>query len=176
MAYFPMFVSLENRPCLIVGGGRVASRKCRGLLAFGAEVTMVAERFSETEEGEKQPGLNRVRRRVREADLTERDWALVIAATDDRRVNGQVAAYCRKKGIPVNVADCRDECDFFFPAYCMEGGVVAGISTSGMSPQMASAIRRRLETALPEWLAELEKEGTEHGQTTSGYADRHKEE
>ena len=68
MAYFPMFVSLENRACLIVGGGRVASRKCRGLLAFGAEVTMVAEWFAETKDGAMQePGLNRIRRRVREA-------------------------------------------------------------------------------------------------------------
>ena len=138
MAYFPMFVSLENRACLIVGGGRVASRKCRGLLAFGAEVTMVA-------------------------DLAAQDWALVIAATNDRQVNQQVAAYCRKQGIPVNVADCREECDFFFPAYCVEGAVVAGIGTSGISPKMASAIRKRLESALPEWIAELEKEGMENG-------------
>ena len=164
MAYFPMFVSLENRACLIVGGGRVASRKCRGLLAFGAEVTMVAEWFAETKDGAMQePGLNRIRRRVREADLAAQDWALVIAATNDRQVNQQVAAYCRKQGIPVNVADCREECDFFFPAYCVEGAVVAGIGTSGISPKMASALPQLPESAPPEWIAELEKEGMEDG-------------
>ncbi len=164
MAYFPMFVSLEHRPCLIVGGGRVAFRKCAGLLAFGADVTMVAESFRESAAlsgGAER--LHRLRRSFREEDLRAADWAVVIAATDDRRVNGTIAACCRERGIPVNVADCRQECSFFFPAWCREGEIAVGVSTSGISPGTASLLRQKLEAALPGWLAEIRKEGKERG-------------
>ena len=80
MAYFPMFVSLDRKPCLIVGGGRVAARKCRGLLAFGADVTVVAETFPSALETAGR--VQTIRRRYRDADITARDWTLVIAATN----------------------------------------------------------------------------------------------
>lgn len=158
-----MFVSLEKKPCLIVGGGRIAARKCRGLLAFGAEVTVIAQAFSGfdrlhtgMEHGcVKAQSLHKIERSFQEPDLALQDWALVIAATNDRKVNGKIAAVCRTKGIPVNVADCKEECTFFFPAYCMEENVAVGVTTSGISPEMASAIRQRLEKALPEWLRQI---------------------
>ncbi|WWR17126.1 bifunctional precorrin-2 dehydrogenase/sirohydrochlorin ferrochelatase [Lachnospiraceae bacterium JLR.KK008] len=174
MTYFPMFVSLEGKPCLIVGGGRVAARKCRGLLAFGAEVTVVAKRF--TAEFELHNVLlpdqdmsdratacdcladgcvQKITRAFHSEDVTEGKWALVVTATDSRDVNHMVAALCHARQIPVNVADCQAECTFFFPAYCMEGTVAAGITTSGQDPAMARALRRRLQTALPGWIGEI---------------------
>lgn len=172
MAYFPMFVSLERKPCLIVGGGMVAARKCRGLLAFGAEVTMVAERFTEETEGSASGRLQRIQRSFQETDLTMQSWAVVIGATNSRSVNHTVAVYCQKAGIPVNIADCQEECSFFFPAYCTEGWITAGVSTSGRSPAVASAVRKRLESALPKWIAAIEKEGAEDGKRKPGDADR----
>ena len=208
MAYFPMFISIEGKPCLIVGGGAVAERKCRGLLAFGADVTMIAERFpdddslhnsnqkngaigcslynadsdnarakcslhnadsgsartecslhnTEPEAPVVFSGPRKIERRFQDGDLAAENWALVIAATDDRGVNGRIAALCHERQIPVNVADCKEECDFFFPAYCMEGEVAVGVTTSGTSPGLASALRARIEEALPGWLLEIRKE------------------
>lgn len=162
MTPFPMFVSLEGKPCLIVGGGRVAARKCRGLLAFGAEVTIIAEKLGEAADlhradesavsGEEAARLCMTERPFREEDVTEKEWALVIAATDRREVNSRVARLCRERKIPVNVADCPAECTFFFPAYCKEGNIAAGITTSGKSPETASALRKRLEAVLPGWI------------------------
>lgn len=167
MAYFPMFVSLERQPCLVVGGGRVAARKCRGLLDFGADVTMVAETFAPGLEADGR--VQKLRRGFRDADITACDWTLVIAATDNRAVNGRIAAVCRSRGIPVNVADRQEECTFYFPAYCMTENIVAGISSSGVSPALSAALRRRLETALPEWIDAVRKEEGRYGQ---GNADR----
>lgn len=163
MAYFPMFVSLEQKPCLVIGGGKVAVRKCRGLLAFGAEVTMVAEEFAEEAKGPYLGRLHRIRRSFRETDLTMQGWAVVIGATNSRSVNHAVAVCCQRAGIPVNIADCQEECSFFFPAYCIEEKITVGISTSGVSPGTASALRKRLEKALPEWLADMEEEGARDG-------------
>ncbi len=160
MAYFPMFVSLEGRPCLIVGGGRVAFRKCDGLLAFGADVTMVAMSFARPAGSRSaDQKLHRIRRGFREEDLQAQPWAAVVAATDDRRVNNVIAAYCKEAGIPVNVADCREECSFFFPAWCLEGEIAVGVSTSGSSPRLASQLRRKLEAVLPQWIAGIGKDG-----------------
>lgn len=190
MTYFPMFVSIEGKPCLIVGGGAVAARKCRGLLAFGANVTMIAERFlydnslhhteadrelmdaslhnicstSDTPSGEccRSRCLRKIERRFQDGDLAAADWTLVVAATDDRTVNGRIAALCRERQIPVNVADCKEECTFFFPAYCREGEVAVGVTTSGTAPGLASALRARIEAALPDWLLEIRKETDEN--------------
>lgn len=181
MAYFPMFISIEDKPCLVVGGGRVALRKARGLLDFGARVTLVAEtvcaQAEETLYAQAAPGIESLHnsdtadnsglhktedihiclRSFREDDLQEQEWALVVAATDDRQVNSGISAYCHKAGIPVNVADCREECTFYFPAYCKDGDTVFGISTSGRSPSLAKHLREKAEENLPQWLKEQEE-------------------
>lgn len=167
MTSFPMFISLEGKPCLIVGGGNVAARKCRGLLAFGADVTVIAEKISlsiELHNADEMTDHERVATRLhmtersfQERDVAEKEWALVIAATDDREVNSRVARLCHERNIPVNVADCQTECTFFFPAYCKEENIAVGITTSGKSPEMASALRKRLEAVLPEWIEEIKK-------------------
>lgn len=171
MAYFPMFISIEGKPCLVVGGGRVALRKARGLLDFGAKVTVVAETAcvqvaKEAAEKKSSSEINGLHnsgsiriclRSFRESDLHEQEWALVVAATDDRQVNSTISAVCHKMGIPVNVADCREECTFYFPAYCKEGDTVLGISTAGKSPSLAKKLREKAEESLPQWLEEQEE-------------------
>lgn len=180
MTYFPMFVSLEGESCLIVGGGKVAARKCRGLLSFGASVTVVARQFTEdfvlhdrrepersAEGGGRKPvqraegRVRRLRRAFRPEDVTKRRWALVVAATDDRETNRTIGALCRAGQIPVNVADSREECTFFFPALCMEENVAVGITTSGQDPALAGRLRRRVEEVLPEWIREISGAGRE---------------
>lgn len=183
MAFFPMFISIEDKPCLVVGGGRVALRKAKGLLDFGARVTLVAETvceqatetlFEQSASGicslhnvgaTEETGLHNSKsieirlRSFRQEDLQEQEWALVVVATDDRQVNSGISASCNKMGIPVNVADCREECTFYFPAYCKEGDTVLGISTSGRSPSLAKRLREKAEENLPQWLNEQKNRG-----------------
>jgi siroheme synthase-like protein len=73
---------------------------------------------------------------------------LAFAATDDRRVNRRIGVEARRRGIPVNVADAAEECDFIVPARVRRGAVQIAISTGGRSPRLAAELRRRLDEAL----------------------------
>jgi siroheme synthase-like protein len=81
--------------------------------------------------------------------------ALVIAASDNKRVNARVARDAKAAGIPVNAADSPELCSFFFPALVRRGELVAGISTSGACPRLAARLRLRLEEDWPDGLAEF---------------------
>jgi len=145
---FPLFVVLEGRPCVVLGGGLVAERKVDALLAAGAVVTVVSPTLT--------PALARlvavgrvahVARAYAEGDLV--GAALAIAATDDGRVNAAVAAEGRARGVWVNAVDDPVHCDAIVPAVVRRGAVTVAISTGGASPALARTIRERLEHALP---------------------------
>lgn len=142
MAYFPFMIQLDDKQCLIVGGGAVAARKAAQMCEFGACVTVVApeicaellaiadtERIDETAgiveniDGNCQKKPERIRvwkREVTEADISGMD--VVIMATDDAELNSQYAELCRSKHILVNVVDVKKDCDFYFPAIIKQGG------------------------------------------------------
>ena len=109
-----------------MGGGAVACRRAEVLSRFGAEVTVIAP---PTCRGGVPGGSAGSGGRYFPGDL---DGAfLAVAATDDRAVNRAVGEEARALGIPVSVADCREECTFFFPAVCQGGGLVAGVVSRG---------------------------------------------
>lgn len=140
---FPMFVDLRGKRCVIVGGGTVAARRAEALAAFGGAVTIIAPEWMGVV-----PGVRWERRTYVPGDLA--GAFLAVAATGDRMVNRRVGEEARALGIPVSVADCRDECSFFFPAICEGGGVTAGlISREGgdhaLAARAARAVRRTLE-------------------------------
>ena len=143
MPYYPIFLDLAGKPVLVVGAGKVALRKTRGLLEAGAAVTVVAPR-SEPEFASL--ALTMRRRAFRPSDI--RGAVLIFAATDDRRVNQAVAQAARRQGIPVNVADARAECSFIVPARITRSNVQIAISTGGQSPRVAAALRRKIEENL----------------------------
>lgn len=153
MAAFPLFMELEGKQCLVVGGGQVALRKARTLCAYGACVTLVAKQvlpaFYELD-----PVTVIVRAFVPE-DVE--GMQLVFVAVDDAACSVQVAELCRERRIPVNVADVPKLCDFYFPALVRRGDVVVGISTGGGSPALAAGLRRKIDALLPQDLAEQEK-------------------
>src|SRR4029079_431905 len=91
--------------------------------------------------------VRRIARRFRTGDVARR--VLVIAATDDPKVNRAVSAACRKRSIPVNVVDVPELCSFIVPSILRRGPVVVAVSTGGQSPSLAKALRRRLEAVLP---------------------------
>lgn len=155
MAYFPMFVQLEGCKCLVVGGGRVALRKCRILEEFGAVVLVAArEACGELQKfaGENQSVCLALRKaRVEDAD----GMALVVCASDDREFHRRMAEYCRSKGIPVNVADDQENSTFLFPGIVRQEDVVIGISTGGKSPAVVRYLKQELKGQLPGYLGKL---------------------
>jgi siroheme synthase-like protein len=149
--YYPIFIDVEERNVLIVGGGGVSARKAEALLQYGARVTVVAPEIAD-EVSQLEPRIAIVRRRYEESDLDGR--LLVIAATDDATVNARVAGDCRRRQILVNVADALDLCDFIVPAVIERGAVQIAVSTGGKSPALARALKRELQrVAGPEWAA-----------------------
>lgn len=155
MGYFPFFIELEGKRGVIVGGGTVAARKVEKLLAFGPELTVIAPDIEacvrtqgELLQKDAAGSLRFEERIFQMADLNGADF--VIAATDDAALNGEVADYCKARRIPVNVADDREKCTFFFPALVKDGPLTVGISTDGKSPLAASWVRREIAEMLPE--------------------------
>jgi len=147
-----MFVDLKDKTVLIAGGGSVALRKLQKLTPYGVSPTVVAPDI--LPELAAVPGVKLHRRTFRPSDLRPRP-VLVIAATNDRKVNRYISMLCKKRHIPVNVADDPALCSFVFPALVQRGEFSAGISTGGASPTAAVYFKERLTELLPENLEEL---------------------
>ena len=148
-AYYPVFLDLTNRPCLVVGGGPVAEGKVEGLLAAGARVTVVSPAVTARLRAWAADGrLRHLSREYRAADLEGHQVAFV--ATDDPGVSGAVADEGRARGIWVNAADEPARCDFILPSTIRRGRLVVAVSTGGASPAAARAIREELEAYLTE--------------------------
>jgi len=148
MDFFPLFLNIKNKPCLIVGGGDVAARKVNLLRKAGASVTVVSPEIC--------PGLLKLvaagkithdARHYQQGDL--QGARLVIAATDNAAVNQTVSEQAEELNIPVNVVDQPELCSFIVPSIVDRSPVVAAVSTGGASPVLARIIRTRLETLIP---------------------------
>ncbi len=112
--YYPVNLNLENKKCLVVGGGEVAKRKVKRLLECGARVLVVSPKITIALQGLIKN--KRISYRRSHINLKDINGAfLVIAATGDRRINHLVFSYCRKHRILVNVVDSPDECNFVLP-------------------------------------------------------------
>lgn len=151
MSYFPMFVELKNKPCLVVGGGAVALRKVKVLKDFGAEITVTAPEIQP--EIREMHGILCREREFRQSDLKGQE--LVVAATADKEMNHRVSLACKKAGIPVNAVDQQEDCSFIFPAYLKEGQVVAAFSSGGQSPVIAQFLKEQMRPAMTPRLGEL---------------------
>lgn len=148
MAYFPFMIQMDDKKCLIGGGGKVALRKAEGMLSFGARVTVIApeilDEFYELQK--KKPCLELVNRGMTEEDLGDAD--VVIMATDDTELNSHIADCCKKRRILVNVVDVKKDCGFYFPAVIRQDEVVVAVSTGGSSPVLASKIKQDIASHL----------------------------
>lgn len=158
MAYFPFFIELENKQCLVVGGGDVAYRKVQALLEFGVNINMVALEYCagllelcEQVNSKKQLTLNK--KKFCEDDLN--DVLFVIAATNNQQLNQQISQLCHDKNIMINVVDDKEKCSFYFPSLIKKGEVVIGISSGGNSPVLSKNLRKKIETTVPNYYADL---------------------
>ncbi len=151
--YYPLFMNLEGRECLVVGAGAVAARKARALLECGALVSVVGETPVAAFRALERRGLRMQRRRFRAGDVGRQ--ALVIAATDDRAANAAVAAAARRRGIPVNAVDDPPNCTFIVPAVVRKGDLTVAVSTGGKSPAAARLVKEKIAAMLGEEYAAL---------------------
>jgi uroporphyrin-III C-methyltransferase/precorrin-2 dehydrogenase/sirohydrochlorin ferrochelatase/precorrin-2 dehydrogenase/sirohydrochlorin ferrochelatase len=154
MSYFPMFIELQNCPCLVVGGGSVALRKVKVLRDFGGAVTVVAPEIQEPIRCLEDVCCQE--RSFEETDLE--NVKLVVAATDDNEQNHRISQMCRTRGIPVNAVDQQEDCDFIFPSYIREGEVVAAFSSGGQSPVVTQYLKRENKPIVTAELGELAAE------------------
>ena len=144
--FFPLFIDMDGRKVLIAGGGNVAERRIKVLLDFGADITVISPEISEYIENAASLGTIRLlKRKYQEGDITALTPFLVIAATDDRRINHQIAKESKSLNIHVSVADCREECTCCFPAIADNDTYIAGlVSKNGNHigvKQMAEKVR-----------------------------------
>lgn len=151
MPYFPMFIDLKDRPCLIVGGGAVAARKVEKLLPYGPALTVVAPEFCP--ELEAMSGVTLCRRELLLNDLNGN--VLVIAATDDAELNQAVSRLCKQQNTPVNVVDDKEACSFLFPCLVQKGELSVGISTGGASPTGAVWLKDQVTDLIPAHFDEI---------------------
>jgi precorrin-2 dehydrogenase/sirohydrochlorin ferrochelatase len=157
-ALFPMFVKLEGLTVLVVGAGRVAEGKIRGLLDAGARVRVVALEASDSVlEWARNGEITLELRAFEPGDLEHA--SLVVAATSIRDLNETTYAEARQRGVWCNVVDVPELCDFYYPAVVRQGDLQIAISTAGQSPSLAQHIRHQLERqfgpAYADWVAEL---------------------
>ena len=147
ITYYPVFLNISHRRCIVVGGGRVALRKARVLLEHGADVTVISpdlchELAELAESGE----ISALAREYQAGDLE--NAFIAIAATDNSAVNRQVVAEARRGAVLVNMVDDAENSDFIVPSYLRRGEITIAVSTNGKSPALARKIRLRLEREL----------------------------
>jgi len=141
---YPVFLNIRGKRCVVVGGGTVAERKVKGLLAEKAEVKVISPEVApHIAEFAVRGQCTWLRKTYDAADLT--GAFLVFAATDSLKIQKQVAGDAAGLGIPVNVADSPEQCTFHVPATVRRGDLTLAVSTSGKSPAVAAMVRRRLE-------------------------------
>ena len=144
MKYYPLFLDITDRRCVVVGGGEVAERKAERLLDFGASVVVVAKTLTPGLETLKKEGkINHIKADYDKALID--DAFLVIGATDRDDVNADISRDARGKGILVNIVDDPDKCDFVLPSLLMQGDLLVAVSTGGKSPALAKKLRGDME-------------------------------
>ena len=144
MRYYPIYVNLRGKRCLVVGAGQVGRRKIATLAECGAEEILVIDLAPAEACAEllSHPAVVFACRPYETTDLDGR--FLVIASTDDEALNWRISRECAERGIPCNIVDQPEKCSFIVPALFTQGDLTVAISTGGSSPALARKIRQGL--------------------------------
>lgn len=151
---YPICLKLENKKCAVVGAGKVAQRKINTLLQQKAQVVVIAPQLA-PELAEKSDSFIWIKDCYRAEYL--KDAFLVIAATDKRAINHEIAVYCEQNNILVNVVDEPDESSFIVNSYFTKGELLVAVSTGGASPALSRRIRLDLEKNIADEYADILK-------------------
>ncbi|MHB8793405.1 MAG: precorrin-2 dehydrogenase/sirohydrochlorin ferrochelatase family protein [Thermoleophilia bacterium] len=171
MVLYPANLKIDGRPCVIIGGGRVASRKAASLLECGGKLKVVSPEL-DPDFGEL-GAFEHVARPYEAGDLE--GAFLVIAATDDEAVNRAVEEEARALQLLLNVVDKPEQCNFYVPSSVKRGELMLTVSTGGQLPALSKRLRQQLEKEFPgEWEQALELLGEARGQVISRISDEEK--
>jgi precorrin-2 dehydrogenase/sirohydrochlorin ferrochelatase len=152
--YYPIFLDVEDRDVVIIGGGNVCARKAETMLRYGAKVTVVSPEFTDEIEAWARDGRIQIKRKpYEESDLE--GASIVIASTDSEAVNECIARDCRRRKIPVNVVDVTHLCEFIVPAIIEKGSIQLAVSTGGKSPALARTLKEDLQRMIGPEYAEM---------------------
>jgi siroheme synthase-like protein len=173
-SYYPVFLNIRGRKCVVVGGGQVAWRKAKGLLERGADVEVISPHLGlELNALAEARAINVLRRHYQAGDL--RGAFVAIAATSDGDTNREMVKEARRGGVLVNVVDDPENSDFIVPSCLQRGSMTIAIATAGKSPALARKIRTKLEkdfgeeyTALVNLIGEVRTELKRQGMKISG--------
>jgi len=147
--FFPLFIDLTEKHIVVIGAGKIASRRICSLLEFTGKITVVAPEISdEINEMSGNESIRILNREFEENDLEGADF--VLAVTDDRELNQKIAVLCRGKKIPVNVSHDKSLCDFYFPGIVRRDHVVVGVTASGSNHSQARTITEKIRKVLDE--------------------------
>jgi len=157
---YPIFLNLESKRAVVIGGGSIAARKILGLLDAKARIVVVAEKIDDVLESRcRHSNVEFVEAKYSKDHLV--GATIVFAATNNRKVNEQIYKDCQELELPCNSIDAPEFCDFFVPAIVKRGDLQIAVCTEGCSPAYAGHIRKKLEDIFTEkhgqFLDELEK-------------------
>lgn len=137
MGYFPFYIDIKNKKCVVIGGGKTALRKIENLVPFEPDIEVIApEILSEILEIK---NIKIIRREYRNGDID--NAFMVITATDNKSLNEKIFSLCNDKKILVNTVDDIEKCGFIFPSLVHRDDISIGISTSGKSPVFSKFLR-----------------------------------
>ncbi|MEQ8159982.1 MAG: bifunctional precorrin-2 dehydrogenase/sirohydrochlorin ferrochelatase [Smithellaceae bacterium] len=149
MKYYPIFLDIAGKKCVVVGGGDVAARKVKRLCESGAEVLVVSPELAPELIALK--SARKIEHAAARYDVQHLEGAvLIIGATDNDKINEAISSDARRLGIPVNIVDHPQKCDFILPSIVERGDLVIACSTGGGSPALARCLREELEAAYGE--------------------------
>ncbi len=154
MKYLPLFFQFDDKPCLLVGGGTVALRKAKTLLKAQATLIVLApELNSELTLLYRQNAFQWKQKNFQSSDVE--NCCLVIAATNDEKINQEVSQAAKTQNIPVNVVDSPSLSTVIFPSIVDRDPVTIAISTGGSAPVLARLLRSKIETLIPTYYGDL---------------------
>ncbi len=165
MAVFPLFMEMDKKKWLVIGGGQVALRKIRTLVDFGADVTVMAPDICPELSRMADQGLLTARERSGD-DILDllKEWPageaapdFGVCATSDKTLNHAAAVLLKDAGVLVDSATCPEDGDFLFPSVIRRENVTVGISTGGRAPGASRRLRAYVEQTLPRWVGEWAK-------------------
>lgn len=154
MRYFPIFIDLNNKPVLVVGGGDVACRKVDMLLRAGAKVTVISPQVHKHLYQLAEQELLLWEQSFYQTNMLV-DYVQVWATTDNPELNHKVHLDAKAQNILVNVVDDTPYCDFITPSMINRGRIQIAISSGGASPVLIRYLREKLESILPQNLSLL---------------------
>ena len=144
--YYPVFIDVEGRTCVVIGGGNIGQEKVEKLVESGADVVVISPEVNALVRQRSESGeIAWVRRGYKVGDLEAA--FIAIAATDDNGVNRQIAKEAKERNVLLNVVDVTHLCTFIAPSIATRGAVTVATSTGGASPALARTFREKLSTS-----------------------------